>query len=521
MNTASASTEGPLRDGAAPVAGGPSLAWQGVSKRFAGVEVLHDVSLGVQAGSCHALMGENGAGKSTLARIAAGIHRPDAGRVLLDGVPVDFRSPADALAAGLAMVHQELAFCPDLSVAENLALGRWPRRGPLVDRRAMTARAEALLSDIGVSLDTRRAMASLSTAQEQMVQIAAAVGTGARTLLFDEPTSSLSDAEAERLFALLARLRERGTTIVYVSHRLPEVLALCDRMTVLRDGALVDTIERADADGATLVRLMLGRELLDADEALAHRPRRAPPGEPVLSVRGLSSPAGPRDVSFDLAPGEVLGLAGLVGAGRSETLAALFGLDPLASGEVRVDGVPLPLRDPRAAITAGLGLVPEDRKRQGLVLGMDAVANQSLGQLTAHRRGPLVDRRAERSAAQAALARLDVRGARPGEAVATLSGGNQQKVVLARWIERGGRVLLVDEPTRGVDVGAKAAIHALLRALAAEGLAVLLVSSDLPELLALSDRVLVMREGRLTAELSGQQLDAERTLAAMAGVEAR
>jgi len=549
---------------------GPSLRWQGVSKRFGGVEVLHAIDLDVQAGSCHALMGENGAGKSTLARIAAGIHRPDGGELCIDGRPRRLRSPADALAAGVAMLHQELACCPQLSVAENLALGRWPRRGLLVDGAAMLARARQLLADIGPEIDVAAPMGSLSVAQEQLVQIAAAVGTGARALLLDEPTSSLSEGEAARLFELLAELRARGTTLVYVSHRLPEVLALCDRMTVLRDGALVGTLERADADESTLVRMMLGRDLeqdlhmrppsgshagadgaglgsgasadgvpsqqaivaadaspadygstgVAANPIVSASPDSAAPDEILLDVQGLSSPTGPTEISLCVRRGEILGLAGLVGAGRSELLAALFGLDRAARGRVRVGGEPLALGDVRAAVAAGLGLVPEDRKRQGLVPALDAADNHGLGRPDPLRRGPLLSRRAERARAAAAHARVDLRGARPGLPVSSLSGGNQQKVVLARWIDRGVRVLLVDEPTRGVDVGAKAQIHALLRELAAGGTALLLASSELPELLALCTRVLVLREGRVVAELAGAQLKPESTLAAMTGVTA-
>lgn len=525
---------------------GPSLTFERVSKRFGGVTALSNVSLQIAAGSCHALMGENGAGKSTLARIAAGIHRPEGGRVLLDGEPVRLRSPADAQSAGVALVHQELAGCDQLSVAENLCLGRWPTRGLLLDRRAQRARARELLSLIGAELDVDQPLGQLSVAQEQLVQIAAAVGTGARLLLLDEPTSALSGAEAQALFELMGRLRARGTTLVYVSHRLPEVLALCDAMTVLRDGQVVGTLAREDADEPTLVRMMLGRELQSVDAAAARaradgvESAAAPPAElagaaplavhagqgrgatpaltpPALSVRGLTSPAGLHGVDLQLHPGEVLGLAGLVGSGRSELLAALFGLDPHARGDVSVGDTPLRLGDPRRAIAAGLGLVPEDRKRQGLVLGMDALANQSLAHLHEARSGLLLDRSVERARAHAALDCMDVRGQREGAPVSTLSGGNQQKVLLARWIDRGVRVLLLDEPTRGVDVGAKAAIHSMLRQLAQQGLPVLLVSSDLPELLALSDRVDVLREGRVVAQFQGGDRGGEQILEAMLG----
>jgi ABC-type sugar transport system ATPase subunit len=480
-------------------------------KRFGGARALEDVSLAVAPGTVHAIVGENGAGKSTLGRVLCGILRPDAGEVRLDGVPVRWRDPREALAAGVAMVHQELAVCPDLSVAENIALGRWPRRGLLVDRAAMVRRAEELLDEIGARLPVRAPMRSLSVAQEQLVQIATALGTGARLLVLDEPTSSLSQAEAERLLELVEDLRGRGTTVVYVSHRLPEVLRLADAVSVLRDGRLVATLPRADASAGALVRLMVGRDL-----PAAALPGRAP-GAPLLEVQGLSSPGLLQDVSFDVRAGEIVGLAGLVGAGRSELARALFGLDPRARGRVTLGGRPLRLGSPRAALAAGLALLPEDRKRQGLLLGWGARANWSLPRLAAFRRGPLLDRRREARAAAEALAAADVRGADLEAPVAALSGGNQQKVALAKWLAVGARVLLADEPTRGVDVGAKAAIHMQLRAVADEGRGVLFISSELPELLAVADRVLVLRGGRIVAELA-RGAGEEEVLREMAGV---
>lgn len=497
----------------------PRVEFVSITKRFEGVAALDDVTLSVGSGECHALVGENGAGKSTLVKLLAGIHRPDAGRMLVDGRTVEFSSPADALAVGIAIVHQELAFAPDLSVAENLAMGRYPSRGLLLDRRAMRRRGEAALARIGANLDASAPMCSLSVAQEQLVQIALAVDRGARILIFDEPTSSLSEVEAQRLFALIRDLAAGGTTILYVTHRLPEVFALCDRIHVLRDGRLIQTLPTSDATTEKLVALMIGRAL---DVSVAGPPQ-GPPGELLLEVEGLSSPAGFRDVGFGVRAGEIVGLAGLVGAGRSEIALALFGLDTSVRGTLRVCGRALldgrRRHSPRAAIAAGLSLVPEDRKRQGLVLSMSAFANWSLPVLHRFSRRGLLDRARERREAQQALSALDVRGASLQQPVATLSGGNQQKVVLGKWLGVGGRVLIVDEPTRGVDVGAKAAIHALLVGLAREGAAVLLISSELPELLALSSRVLVMRAGRLVAELPREQLSQERLMRHMAGVE--
>jgi ABC-type sugar transport system ATPase subunit len=382
-----------------------------------------------------------------------------------------------------------------------------------VDRRALDRRAREQLATIGVSMDVSQPMRALSTAQEQLVQIAAAVGTGARVLLFDEPTSSLSGTDAEHLFQLIGRLREAGVTMIYVSHRIPEVLRLCDRVHVLRDGAHVGSLDGEAADEASLVRLMIGRDL----EQLEPRHLEREPGEVLLEVRGLSSPEGFEDIDLDVRAGEIVGLAGLVGAGRSALTRALFGLDGAARGSVRVCGRRLRLGSVRSAVDAGLGLVPEDRKRQGLVLGMGIVANQSLGAVQRHRRHLLLDRRAEWDHAAQALARVEVNAPSLAAPVGELSGGNQQKVVLSRWLDREARVLIVDEPTRGVDVGAKAAIHALLDDVACSGAGVLLVSSELPEVLGLSTRVGVLREGRLVEMLSRADATPDRVLSAMAG----
>ncbi len=502
---------------------------RGVGKSFGGVRALDGVSLAIERGECHALVGENGAGKSTLGRLLAGIHAPDAGEIRIDGRRAAFRSPRDALAAGIAMVHQELAFCPDLSVAENLSLGRWPRRGgapwaralAVVDRAAMTQRARQLLARVGAAVDVRAPMRSLSVAQEQLVQIAAAVGSGARLLILDEPTSSLSETESRALFALLAELRTGGATLIYVSHRLPEVFALADRISVLRDGRLVATLPRAETSPDAVVRLMIGRELArelaGADAGLAPAPEDR--GQELLRVEHLRSPGRLQDVSFSVHAGEIVGLAGLVGAGRSDVARAIFGLDLASRGGVSVAGRPLRGHSPRRAIAAGVALVPEDRKREGLLLGQGARWNWSLPILRRLRRGGLIDRKAERRQAAAAFASLDLRAASLEQPVALLSGGNQQKVLLGKWLSTGASVLLVDEPTRGVDVGAKAAIHALLRDQARAGAGVLLISSDLTELLALSSRLLVMRGGRLVGGLERSDATPDAVLRLMAGVE--
>jgi ABC-type sugar transport system ATPase subunit len=492
------------------------IQFDGITKTFGGVTALDGVSMSIGRGECHALVGENGAGKSTLGKILAGIYRSDSGTVSIGGRVERFHSPADAARAGIGMVHQELAFCPDLSVAENLCLGRYPRRmGWFLDRRAMVAKAERLLGEIGAALDVRQMMRRLSTAQEQLVQIAAAVGTGAGILIFDEPTSSLSEAEAEHLFALMDGLKRRGVTMIYVTHRLPEVFRLCDRVSVLRDGRYVGTLTRSQATQDGIVQMMIGRPVA---EYFARHVGEA--GREVLRVEGLSSPGRFEGVSLSVRAGEIVGLAGLVGAGRSEVARALFGLDRAAKGSVRVDGRPLRLRSVREAMRAGLALVPEDRKRQGLVLALSGRFNFSLTLLDRLRRWGMLDKGRERRQAEAFFDRLAVKTPSIDAPVASMSGGNQQKVVLAKWLARQAKVLIVDEPTRGVDVGAKAAIHALLDGLAHEGLGILLISSELPEVLHLSNRILVMREGRLAGELRRGDADQAALLRLMAGVAA-
>ena len=494
----------------------PFIEYRSITKTFAGVTALDDVSFSINRGECHGLMGENGAGKSTLGKVLAGIHRPDSGTFLIGGKTRTLNSPADAAKAGVGMVHQELAFCPDLSLAENLSMGQYPKKwGLVVDKHAMSRRAEELLARIGVSLDVSRTMRSLSTAQEQLVQIASAVGTGAEILVFDEPTSSLSQIDAENLFTLIDQLKARGVTIIYVSHRMPEVFRLCDRLTVLRDGKYVGTLNRAEATQDAVVRMMIGRSM----EAYFPQHLSSEPGMPMLSVTNLSSPGKFRDVNFQVRAGEIVGFAGLVGAGRSEIAKAIFGLDPRATGSVSIEGKPMPLRNIREAMRRGIGLVPEDRKREGLVLMMGGRQNISLAMLPRMKRMGLLDRSKERRVTEEYFAKLRVKTPSIESPVAGMSGGNQQKVALAKWLARGAKLLIVDEPTRGVDVGAKAAIHALIDDLARQGVAIILISSELPELMNLSTRVLVMRDGRLVGELPREQISQESVLRLMAGVE--
>lgn len=486
---------------------------RGICKRYPGVVALDGVDVDIQEGSCHALMGENGAGKSTLGKILAGVTRPDEGTVVLNGRSVSFGSPAEALKAGIGMVHQELMFCENLSVAENLCLGDTPHRGPFVSSAAVMERAESELARVGAAIDPRIPLGLLSIGKQQTVQIASAVARGARVMIFDEPTSSLSHSESEKLFELIEQLRSDGVTCIYVSHRLPEVFRLCDTVTILRDGKLVVTKPLAEFTPDTLVTSMIGRELGEAPP-----PSEADAGPVMLRVEGLSSPGKFEDVSFELRSGEVLGFAGLVGAGRTEVSEAIFGLDSHATGSLTVDDVSVPLGSIRRMIRLGIGLVPEDRKRHGLVLPMKIRENTTLPALGRFSIAGWVQSVQEKIAAKKFFDRLRVRAPSLETPTSGLSGGNQQKVVIAKWLTAECRILMVDEPTRGVDVGAKREIHDLLREMAAEGKAVLAISSELPELLAVSSRIIVFRNGKIVGEQTREQATEESLIRLMTGV---
>lgn len=468
------------------------------------------------AGSCHAICGENGAGKSTLSKVLAGIISPDEGKILLDGKAVRFAEPRDALAHGIAMVHQELAFCENLSVAENLFLGQLPAKNGLVDWERLHADTKELLASIGAEIDPAECVETLSIAQQQLVQIAAAVGSGARVIIFDEPTSSLGERESEQLFALLTTLRGRGVTVLYITHRMAEIFRLCDTVTVLRDGKHVCTEPTGAHDEASLVQKMIGRRL----EHYFPEQQRVAPGIELLRVDGLSSPGVFSDISFTLHAGEVVGMAGLVGAGRSEIARALFGLDCAATGTIHVRGVRVAIRNPGDAMQHGIGLVPEDRKRQGLVLPMLTRENTTVPTLDRMSTWSFVNADQERGVATTQLERMQVRASYLEAPTMTMSGGNQQKVVLAKWLAAGSNILILDEPTRGVDVGAKAELHAWIDRMAAEGAAILLISSELPELLNLSRRILVLRGGRIVGEVPREEADQDTLLRMMAGIRA-
>jgi rhamnose transport system ATP-binding protein len=480
----------------------PLLTAEHVHKRYGGVHALRDAHLDVAAGEIHALVGENGAGKSTIINILAGAVKRDAGRVTLDGRLVDFDSPAESQAAGIAVIHQELATLPTMSVAENVCMGRMPTKGLWLDRRAMYATTRDLLDVVGLDVDPTTPVGDLSLSHQQLVEIAKALGAGARLLVMDEPTASLTEHEARRLHALSRQLRDRGTAILFVSHRLSEVFAISDRITVFRDGAHVATLATSGATSKQIVGLMVGRTI-SLDSTVSVPDASAPV---VLEVRDLTrrNPTGPslEHVDLTVGRGEIVGLAGLVGAGRSELARAVFGEDSYDAGAVLLDGVPTRFRSPADALRAGVAMVPEDRTTLALFLEQSVRANVSMAVLPRLRKRRLVSRRAERALATEYVERLRVHTPDIETPVRALSGGNQQKTVLARWLATKPKLLILDEPTHGVDVGAKAEIHELIRGLAREGIAILLISSELPEVLALSSRIVVMREGRVAASLA-------------------
>ena len=485
------------------------LTLNNIAKSFGGVRALRGVSFDVRAGEVHALVGENGAGKSTLIKVMAGAHAPDDGAIALDGRPVVGLTPAGARRLGIAVIHQQPALFADLSVAENIGLrteptGAW-RRVRWGERRR---RARALLARVGAAIDPDAAVRSLSMPQQQLVEIAASIGADARVLVLDEPTASLGQRDAEHLFGVIGELKAGGAGIVYVSHRLDEVMRLADRVTVLRDGAHVDTRDAAGLTAGEMVRLMVGRPV----DAVFHK-AEVPLGNLALEVRGLGCAAsGVHDVNLTVRQGEILGLAGLVGAGRTELARVLFGLTPADAGAVVVQGVAVSIGCPADAVRAGLAYLPEDRRRHGVILELPVDANTTLAVLERVSRATLIDFAAERTMAAAFVDRLGTKTPSVSAAVGTLSGGNQQKVALARWLATGPAVIILDEPTQGVDVGAKAEIHRQIAALAAGGLAVVLISSELPEVLGVSDRVAVMRGGTIVATLGRAEATAERVL---------
>lgn len=487
----------------------PLLEVREVTKRFPGVVAIDRVSLSLSPGEVVAILGENGAGKSTLMKVLAGVQQPDSGTVLVDGQPTTIDSVRTAIQLGIALIHQELNLADNLDVGANVFLGREPLRGGLIDRRRIDTEARQYLERVGLDVSPRTLTADLAIGQQQLVEIAKALSANARVLIMDEPTSSLSSHEAARLFEVVKDLRSRGVCIVYISHRLGEVQELADRVVVLRDGRNAGDLRREQITHDAMVKLMVGREL---SQFYAHQPH--PPGDPVLEVDGLRTEAWPdKPLSFQVRAGEIVGVAGLVGAGRTEMLRALFGVDRRAGGTIRVAGQPLALASPYDAIRAGIALVPEDRKQQGLVLDMAVRENISLAGLQRHRHaGGLLNFSVERRAAAHMIEKLKIKTPHDQQIVQYLSGGNQQKVVLGKWLALEPRVLLLDEPTRGIDIGAKQDIYALMEELARRQVAVLFVSSEMEEVLGMSDRTLVMHEGRITGELRRNELSEEAVM---------
>lgn len=475
----------------------PLLEMRAIAKAFPGVRALRGVDLTLHAGEVLALLGENGAGKSTLIKILCGAHRPDSGSIRLAGAETAIRSPHDARRAGVAVIHQEFNLVPALSAAENIFLGRECTRAGFIAHGEQRRRAAELFARIGVAIDPGALCRDLTVAQQQVVEIARALADDARILVLDEPTAALSHHEVERLFTIIRDLQTHGIGVIYISHRLDEIFTLCDRIAVLRDGANVGECPVAGTTREQLIRLMVGRELTEE-----FPPRATRPGATRLAVRGLRRGRAVRDVSFEVRRGEVLALTGLVGAGRTETLRLIFGADARDAGEILLDGAPLRIRSPRDAIAAGIGLLTEDRKGQGLVLIHSVLENFALPNLDRFSRLGFVRGATERREFAEMTRSLRIKVSGPAQRARDLSGGNQQKVVLAKWLAKNCEVLLFDEPTRGVDVGAKFEIYTLINQLAAEGKAIVMVSSELPEVLGMADRILVLHEGRLTGEIA-------------------
>jgi ABC-type sugar transport system ATPase subunit len=485
----------------------------GIAKQFPGVRALDRVDLEVSEGEVHGLLGENGAGKSTLLKILAGALKPDTGMIEFDGTSITPSTPEAALALGIVTIYQEFNLIPSLTVSENVFLGREPITGPFVSWSSMRKATRNIAQRYGLDLPATKLVRDLSVAQQQMVEIARALSMRSRLIIMDEPTSALSETESQRLFAIMRDLKREGISIIFVTHRLSEVLQVCDRVTILRDGKLSG---KAAIEGLTIdkiIRMMVGRSAAELFEPLPERT----PGDTILKVAGLSRRGAvddPRavlldDVSFELRRGEILGIAGLIGSGRTELARCLFGADPKTAGQTFVAGRPVEIRTPEDAIAVGMGLVPEDRKQQALFLDLAARENLSIAALGKVTRFGFVNQIAERALVERFRESLNIRMATPEQRVKNLSGGNQQKVVLARWLALGPQILIVDEPTRGIDVGAKAEVHQLLHRMATSGIAVIAISSELPEVLAISDRILTMRAGRISGELSRKEASEE------------
>jgi rhamnose transport system ATP-binding protein len=497
--------------------GGPRLVLDKATKSFGAVRALIDGSIKLYPGEAHALLGENGAGKSTLVKILAGVYQPDSGELTIDGEQVTFSGPAASRAAGVSIIYQEPTLFPDLTVAENIFMGRQPlARGRRIDRTEMQKGAKGVFARLGVELDPARPARGLSVADQQIVEIAKAISFSANVIVMDEPTAALSSVEVDRLFDVVRTLRGEGAAVLFISHRLEEAFSICQRVTIMRDGRFVREAPIKDLTIDDIIRSMVGRDI----DALFPKTQTAP-GQAVLEVEGISREGVFDNVSFEVRRGEIVALAGLVGAGRSEVARAIFGIDRRDAGSVKVNGRTLGSGSPREAMSAGVAFVPEDRRQQGLVMDLSIDHNVALASLGRLGRHGLIRRASERDLATTWGGRLRLKFARLKNSVATLSGGNQQKVVLAKWLARHPAMLIVDEPTRGIDIGTKAEVHRLLDQLAADGVGVLMISSELPEVLGMADRVLVLREGRLVAELARADADEASIMRAATGQAVR
>lgn len=497
------------------------LSMEHISKSFPGVRALDDVSLTVRRGEVLGLLGENGAGKSTLMKILAGAYQPNSGTIIFDGQPVKISTPVQAQQLGIVTIYQEFTLVPSLTVAENIFIGREPTRGGLLSWRDLRRQTEALMARLNIDLNPMRLVRSLSVAEQQMVEIARALSMQSKLIIMDEPTSALSNHEVQQLLAIIRDLRAQGISIIFITHHLEEALNICDRVTVLRDGRNVGTAAIGDVTLDDIIRMMVGRSMTD----LFRRKETHEPGKVALRVTGLSRARNPRDpnslalhdISFEVRRGEILGIAGLVGAGRTELARAIFGADRFDKGQIEVDGVPVTIRDPRDAIRLGIGLVPEDRKQQALFLDLAIRENLSLTALKEMLLpGGFINSRAEADLVSRYQQALDIRMSSPEQRVRNLSGGNQQKVVIARWLALKPKILIVDEPTRGIDIAAKTEVHQLLDQLAQNGIAVIMISSELPEILSISDRILTIRAGRLTGVFTRAEASEEKLMQKMA-----
>ena len=486
----------------------PVLEMRHIRKTFPGVVALDDVDFELRRGEVHILLGENGAGKSTLMKILSGAYQKSEGQIILDGAEVEIKNPRHAQTLGVSTIYQEFNLIPHLSVGENIFLGREPERLPgLIDQRAIFQAATRALRNLGLSLDPRKLVKELRVAEQQMVEVAKALSLDARILIMDEPTAALTEHEIKELFATIRKLKEQGVAIIYISHRMEELFEIGDRVTILRDGRTVGTYDVREMSKSELIRLMVNRELTELFPK-----ERATPGAEILRVEGLSTEGGLKDISFSLRRGEVLGLAGLLGAGRTELARALFGLDKLTSGTIHINGEPQRIGSPRAAINSGLGFLTEDRKSQGLVLPLSVKENLCLSSVDKFSSWGVVDAEKERRAAGRYVEELRIRTPGLDQRVVFLSGGNQQKVVLSKWLCSEAEVFIFDEPTRGVDVGAKAEIYQLMNRLTASGVAIIMISSEMLEVLGMSDRVLVMRGGRIACEFLAAEATQEKIL---------